>query len=43
MTASPTLQEWLDAGGKNLCARADATEQQLEANKQAGLPVLSAN
>jgi len=43
MTTSPTLQEWLDAGGTNLCARADATEQQLEANKQAGLPSLSAN
>jgi soluble lytic murein transglycosylase-like protein len=35
MASSPTLQEWLNAGGANLCARANVTEQQLETNKQA--------
>ena len=43
MATSPTLQEWLNAGGANLCARANATEQQLEANKQAGLVSPSTN
>lgn len=43
MTSSPTLQEWLNAGGANLCARADATQQQLEANKQARLISPSTN
>jgi hypothetical protein len=43
MAASPTLQEWLDAGGANLCARADAAEKQMEANKQAGVPTISTN
>lgn len=34
MTTSPTLTEWLNTGGSNLCARASATQQQLEAQKQ---------
>lgn len=34
MSTSPTLQEWLDKGGSQLCARASATQQQLEASKQ---------
>ncbi|MBI5960071.1 MAG: lytic transglycosylase domain-containing protein [Chloroflexi bacterium] len=34
MAASPTLEEWLSAGGSVLCARANQSQQQLEAQKQ---------
>ena len=35
METSPTLQEWLNAGGSNLCARANQSLQQIEANRPA--------
>jgi len=35
MASSPTLQEWLDAGGRNLCSQANQRQAELE--KQAGL------
>lgn len=35
MTSSPTLQEWLEVGGQNLCARASQTQQQLQEQEQA--------
>lgn len=35
MTASPTLQEWLGAGGRNLCARAAETQRTLPNQVQA--------
>jgi len=34
MATSPTLQEWLEFGGKNLCARASESQQAIEAEKQ---------
>jgi soluble lytic murein transglycosylase-like protein len=40
MDASPTLQEWLNAGGTNLCARANQSLKQLEA-QQASAAVAS--
>jgi soluble lytic murein transglycosylase-like protein len=36
MAASPTLEEWLAAGGSSLCARANDSEKTIES--QAGLP-----
>jgi hypothetical protein len=33
MGSSPTLQEWLEAGGSVLCAQASETQQQLEQEK----------
>ncbi len=42
MSSSPTLTEWLGAGGSNLCARAAATQRHLESQPQASL-VLAAN
>jgi hypothetical protein len=39
MASSPTLQEWLGAGGSVLCAQASETQQQLEQEKaQASVP-----
>jgi hypothetical protein len=34
MTSSPTLQEWLAAGGKNLCAQASESQRQIEESLQ---------
>ena len=34
MSPSTTLQEWLQAGGQNLCTRAGETQRQLEAQKE---------
>jgi hypothetical protein len=41
METSPTLQEWLQTGGVNLCARAQQSQQQIE--QQARLAVVSTN
>jgi soluble lytic murein transglycosylase-like protein len=35
MEQSPTLQEWLNAGGQNLCLRADESQRALEKNQAA--------
>jgi soluble lytic murein transglycosylase-like protein len=37
MSSSPTLQEWLEFGGRALCTRAGETQQQLEQKAQASL------
>jgi soluble lytic murein transglycosylase-like protein len=41
LETSPTLQEWLTAGGSNLCARANQSLQQIEAQQQASAAVAS--
>jgi hypothetical protein len=35
MGTSPTLQEWLDAGGSNLCVRASQSESEIQLNEMA--------
>jgi hypothetical protein len=42
MKTSPTLQEWLDAGGSSLCTQASESEKQLD-EQQARLLSLSTN
>lgn len=43
MGNSPTLQEWLDIGGRSLCQHAAQSLQQIEAQKQAGPSAMHVN
>jgi hypothetical protein len=43
MGSSPTLQEWIEIGGKNLCAHAAQSIQQIDAQKQAGSSAILVN
>lgn len=43
MAASPTLDEWLAAGGSHLCAQARLTQSQLEQAKRAQVIVIAGN
>jgi soluble lytic murein transglycosylase-like protein len=42
MTTSPTLDEWLNAGGRNLCSRASQSQQRLD-REQASTTALTSN
>jgi len=43
MATSPTLDEWLAAGGSRLCAQARLTQSQLEQAKRAQVIVIPGN
>lgn len=43
LETSPTLQEWIEIGGKNLCARAAQSIQQFQAEEQARSAALLTN
>jgi hypothetical protein len=43
MPSSPTLNEWIDVGGRNLCARAAESQRQIEEREQARLAELANN